>query len=106
MALCAGCNAVHPYAAFIIGVIAGMAYVAWSTLVLYFRVDDPLDAVAGKETIPLTPNIKEQIFLSCPHIFLVNLLGRSYFNIKKSHLGCNVNLGARNPDTKHTVNTK
>ena len=48
VALCAGCNAVHPYAAFIIGIIAGMAYVAWSTLVLRLRVDDPLDAVAGK----------------------------------------------------------
>lgn len=46
VALCAGCNVVHPYAAFIIGVIAGMAYVAWSTAVLYFKVDDPLDAVA------------------------------------------------------------
>lgn len=48
VALCAGCNAVHPYAAFIIGIIAGMAYVAWSTVMLRFKVDDPLDAVAGK----------------------------------------------------------
>ena len=48
VALCAGCNAVHPYAAFVIGIIAGMAYVAWSTLMLRFKVDDPLDAVAGK----------------------------------------------------------
>ena len=48
VALCAGCNAVHPYAAFVIGIIAGMAYVAWSTLMLRLRVDDPLDAVAGK----------------------------------------------------------
>ena len=48
VALCAGCNAVHPYAAFVIGIIAGMAYVAWSTVLLRLRVDDPLDAVAGK----------------------------------------------------------
>ena len=48
VSLCAGCNAVHPYAAFVIGIIAGMAYVAWSTLMLRVRVDDPLDAVAGK----------------------------------------------------------
>ena len=48
--MCAGCNVVHPYAAIIIGVIAGMAYVAWSTAVLYFKIDDPLDAVAGKRT--------------------------------------------------------
>ena len=47
VALCAGCNAIHPFAAFIIGIIAGMAYVAWSTAMLYFKIDDPLDAVAG-----------------------------------------------------------
>lgn len=47
VALCAGCNAVYPFAAFIIGIIAGMAYVAWSTAMLYLKIDDPLDAVAG-----------------------------------------------------------
>lgn len=46
VALCAGCNAVYPFAAFIIGIIAGMAYVAWSTAMLYLKIDDPLDAVA------------------------------------------------------------
>ena len=51
MALCAGCNAIHPYAAVVIGVIAGMAYVAWSTVVLKLKIDDPLDAVAGKKTL-------------------------------------------------------
>ena len=50
VALCAGCNTIHPYAAFIIGIIAGMAYVAWSTAVLFFKIDDPLDAVAGSKT--------------------------------------------------------
>jgi len=48
VSLCASCNAVHPYAAFVIGIIAGIAYVAWSTIMLRVRVDDPLDAVAGK----------------------------------------------------------
>ena len=48
MSLCAGCNAVHPYAAFVIGIIAGMAYVGWSTAMLRLKIDDPLDAVAGK----------------------------------------------------------
>ena len=48
MALCAGCNAVHPYAAFFIGIIAGMAYVGWSTLMIRLKIDDPLDAVAGE----------------------------------------------------------
>ncbi|CAH3160543.1 unnamed protein product [Pocillopora meandrina] len=46
VALCAGCNAVHPYAAFVIGIIAGMAYVGWSTLMIRLKIDDPLDAVA------------------------------------------------------------
>ena len=27
---------------------------------------------------PLIPNIKEQILLSCPHTFLIKVLGRSY----------------------------
>ena len=48
VALCAGCNAVHPYAAFIIGTIAGVAYVGWSTLMIRLKIDDPLDAVAGE----------------------------------------------------------
>lgn len=46
--MCAGCNVVHPYAAVDIGIIAGMAYVAWSTVMLRVKIDDPLDAVAGK----------------------------------------------------------
>ena len=36
---------------------------------------------------PLTPNIKEQILLSCPHTFLIKVLGRSYQIIKKIELG-------------------
>ena len=48
VSLCAGCNVFHPYASFFIGIIAGMAYVAWSTLMLRLKVDDPLDAVAGE----------------------------------------------------------
>ena len=27
---------------------------------------------------PVTPNIKEQVLLSCPHTFLIEVLGRSY----------------------------
>ena len=48
VSLCSGCNAFHPYASFVIGIIGGMTYVAWSTLMLRVKVDDPLDAVAGK----------------------------------------------------------
>ena len=47
--MCAGCNVVLPYAAFVIGIIAGIAYVAWSTLVVKLKIDDPIDAVAGKK---------------------------------------------------------
>ena len=30
------------------GIVGGITYVAWSTLMLRVRIDDPLDAVAGK----------------------------------------------------------
>ena len=35
----------------------------------------------------LTPNFKDQILLSCAHTFLVKVLWRSYWDIKKIHLG-------------------
>ena len=38
----------------------------------------------------LAPDIKEQILLSCPHTFLIKVLGRSYKNIKKFTLGDHV----------------
>ena len=37
----------HAYGGFSIGVIAGLAYVAWSALLQLCRVDDPTDSVAG-----------------------------------------------------------
>nr|XP_058965913.1 putative ammonium transporter 1 [Pocillopora verrucosa] len=43
---CSGCNTFHPYAAFVIGIIGGITYVAWSIAMLRFQIDDPLDAVA------------------------------------------------------------
>lgn len=46
VAICAGCNTVHPYAAFIIGLIAGGTYIMWSTMMLKMGIDDPIDAVA------------------------------------------------------------
>ena len=52
MAICAGCNAVHTWGAAAIGLVAGIAYLAWSNIVLkVFRVDDPLDAFAGKHIL-------------------------------------------------------
>ena len=32
----------------------------------------------GSSINPLTPNIKDQILLSCPHTFLIKVLGGSY----------------------------
>ena len=47
MAICAGCNAVQPWAGFVIGLIAGLVYMVWSFVIVKFKIDDPLDAVAG-----------------------------------------------------------
>ena len=33
---------------------------------------------------PLTPNIKEQILLSCPHTFRIKVLGRSYVKYQEN----------------------
>ena len=46
-----------------------------------------LDEFGWNFVNPLTPNIKEQILLSCPHTFLIKVLRRSFQNIKKIHLG-------------------
>ena len=47
VAICAGCNTVYPWAGFVIGLVAGLVFMIWSFLIAKFRVDDPLDAVAG-----------------------------------------------------------
>ena len=36
---------------------------------------------------PLTSNIREKILLSCPVTFLIKVLWRSYYNIRKFKLG-------------------
>ena len=36
---------------------------------------------------PLSPNIKIQILLSCPHTFLIDVEWRSCDNFKRIHLG-------------------
>ncbi len=46
VAICAGCNVVEPWAALVIGVVAGATYYVWSNLMLHFKIDDPVDAVA------------------------------------------------------------
>ncbi|XP_039274612.2 putative ammonium transporter 1 isoform X1 [Styela clava] len=46
VAMCAGCNDIYPWAACVIGSVAGMAFLSWHHLMLKMQVDDPLDAVA------------------------------------------------------------
>ena len=38
----------RPYGAFIIGFVAGCVYFIASWIVVRLRIDDPIDAVAGK----------------------------------------------------------
>ncbi|XP_027047257.1 putative ammonium transporter 1 [Pocillopora damicornis] len=86
VALCAGCNAIHPYAAFFIGIIAGMAYVGWSTLLIRLKIDDPLDAVAvhfgggfwGVLSVPIFNTESGIFYVGSEHSFCLfgwNLLG-------------------------------
>ncbi len=46
VAQCAGCNVYEPWAALVIGIMAGCVYVGISMLMLKVKLDDPLDAVA------------------------------------------------------------
>ena len=46
VAQCAGCDSYEPWAAFIIGLMAGLVYVGVSHGMLKLKLDDPLDAVA------------------------------------------------------------
>ncbi|EDO49141.1 predicted protein [Nematostella vectensis] len=44
VAICAGCDAVYPYGAFVIGIFAGVTYILWSAIILKMKIDDPLDS--------------------------------------------------------------
>ncbi|XP_078492621.1 ammonium transporter 2 [Ciona intestinalis] len=46
VSMCAGCNDMLPWAAVVIGTVAGLAFMAWHHIMLKLRIDDPLDAVA------------------------------------------------------------
>ena len=49
VAICGGCNQFHSYISFIVGILGGLGYMVTTWLVLFkCRVDDPLDATAGK----------------------------------------------------------
>ena len=47
VAICAGCNTVSMWAAFIIGIVSAPVYSGVSHLLIKLKVDDPLEAVAG-----------------------------------------------------------
>ncbi|EDV19694.1 putative ammonium transporter 1 [Trichoplax sp. H2] len=44
--VCASCNSIYPWAALLIGAIAGLTFMVWSWAILKFRIDDPLDAIS------------------------------------------------------------
>merc|ERR1712194_233753 len=41
----AGCSMVEPWAAVIIGIIAGWTYIFWSNLLVMLKIDDAVDAI-------------------------------------------------------------
>eukprot|EP00127_Corallochytrium_limacisporum_P006296 Clim_evm7s225 gene=Clim_evmTU7s225 len=46
VAICAGVNAVYPWAAYVIGIVAGITEVLWAKMILKAGIDDPVEAVA------------------------------------------------------------
>ncbi|XP_028412173.1 putative ammonium transporter 1 [Dendronephthya gigantea] len=46
VSISAGGNEMHPYAAFIVGFIAGATYIAWDIVLLHLKVDDPVTATS------------------------------------------------------------
>jgi hypothetical protein len=47
VSVCAACNQITTYGAFVIGIIGGIMYMITTWTVLRLKVDDPLDATAG-----------------------------------------------------------
>jgi Amt family ammonium transporter len=41
----AGCSVVAPWAAFVIGIVAGWTYIFWSNLLVKLKIDDAVDAI-------------------------------------------------------------
>lgn len=46
VAMCATCNDLYPWAACVIGSVAGSALIGWHYFTLSLKIDDPLDAIA------------------------------------------------------------
>lgn len=45
-AITGSCAVIHPWAAIVIGLVAGFGFVCFSQLVVWCRLDDPLDAIS------------------------------------------------------------
>jgi len=45
VAITAGCSVVEPWAAVVIGIIAGWVYIFWSSLLVKLKIDDAVDAI-------------------------------------------------------------
>jgi len=45
VAITAGCSIVEPWAAAIIGIVAGWTYIFWSSLLIKLKIDDAVDAI-------------------------------------------------------------
>jgi len=46
VAIAASCDSANPHSAFLVGLLAGLAYILLHQTLLWFHIDDPLDAVA------------------------------------------------------------
>ena len=51
VSICAGCNTLKPWAAFLTGVLSSVFYFAISIGLVSRQIDDPLEAVAGRPTV-------------------------------------------------------
>ena len=48
VSIAAGSNDIFPWSALVFGFTAGLFTVIWSAFLLHWKIDDPLDAVAGR----------------------------------------------------------
>ncbi|XP_065838434.1 putative ammonium transporter 1 [Oscarella lobularis] len=46
VAICAGADSVHAYAAIIIGIVAGLSHRSWTKVILKWKIDDPVESVS------------------------------------------------------------
>ena len=79
VSVCAGCNDFKPWAALLVGAVGGVAFIGWHYLMVKIKVDDPLDAVAGR------------IWRHFQRFLIMSLYALSLYQ-KKEKLCCTVHL--------------